>query len=64
MINQNSITFDYFQEDSFANKSSYRTKFIVKHDSKPSRPQSSKIRQKEPVLLEKKVENLEKKQEL
>ncbi|OMJ83468.1 hypothetical protein SteCoe_15568 [Stentor coeruleus] len=64
MSNQNSICLNYFEDDSFVVKSFNRSRFIVKNCNKThSRPGSNK-KISEPVVLEKKVECLEKKQVL
>ena len=65
MSNQNSIGFNYYDDDSFQTKTQSRSKILVKHDkNRPkSKPLSGK-RTAEPELLERKVEDLEKKQEL
>lgn len=64
MSNQNSVCFNYFEDDNFVVKSFNRSKFIVKNGSKAhSRPGSNK-KIREPEVLEKKVECLQKKQVL
>lgn len=64
MNNQKSLLLN-FDDDRFSNKSQFRSKILVKHpaDRAKSRPLSAK-KNAEPEILEKKVENLEKKQVL
>ena len=65
MSKQNSIIFNYYEDESFSSKSHNRSKIIVKHDNnKPHSRAISNKQLKEPNRLDKKVENLVKKQEL
>jgi hypothetical protein len=65
MSNENSIISNYYDEDSVSTKTNHhKNKFIAKRECKSqSRPQSTQ-NLKKPEILEKKLENLEKKQVL